>query len=205
MASKTVLVILVIWFILALAAGYFGFLNILPFPFPQIVLLFLFLLQIVLYWKSTSVKSWIDGVEFRPLILFHLTRFVGFLFLYLYSVGRLPSEFALVAGWGDIFVAVTAVLLTIAISFRRLPKLILIWNIIGLADIILVLITGARLGAGDPRLMAEFTKLPLSLLPTFVVPIVLSTHVFIFKKLFDRRSLYSSQRASNNSFDLSPR
>jgi hypothetical protein len=188
MSSKTVIIILSLWFLLALAAGYFGLLSIFPFPFPQIILFSLFFLQIVFYWKSTSVKSWVDGIDYRPLILFHLTRFVGLLFLYLYSVGRLPSEFALMAGWGDIFVAITAVLVTIVISFRSMPKLILIWNLIGLADILLVLMTGARLGAGDPRLMAEFTRLPLSLLPTFVVPIVLSTHAFIFKKLFDRRA-----------------
>lgn len=192
MSTKTVTIVLIIWFLLALAAGYFGFLSILPFPFPQIVLFSLFLLQLILYWKSAAVKSWVDSIDFRPLILFHLTRFVGFLFLYLYSVGRLPSEFAVMAGWGDVFVAVAAIALVIAISFRRSSKLILIWNIIGLADILMVLITAARLGAGDPRLMAEFTRLPLSLLPTFVVPIVLSTHVFIFKKLFGRRKEYLS-------------
>lgn len=180
-------VLLIIWFLLALAAVYFGLLSVLPFPFPQIILFTLFLLQIILYWQSASVKSWIDAVDFRLLILFHVTRFVGFLFLYLYSVGRLPSEFAVMAGWGDIFVAVTAVLVTIAISIRYMPKLILIWNILGLVDILLVLMTGARIGAVDPSLMAEFTKLPLGLLPTFVVPIVLATHVFIFKKLFDGR------------------
>lgn len=185
MSSKTAVIILVVWFLLALAAGHFGLLSVLPFPFPQIVLLSLFLLQIGLYWKSASVKAWVDNIDFTPLILFHLTRFVGFLFLYLYSVGRLPSEFAVPAGWGDIFVAATAILVVIVIRFRHVPKLILLWNVVGLIDILLVLLTGARLGAADPRLMAEFTKLPLSLLPTFVVPLVLSTHVFIFKKLYD--------------------
>lgn len=186
MSSKTAATILAVWFLTALAASYFGLLALLPFPFPQVVLFSLFFLQLLLYRKSAAVKSWVDRVDVRALILFHLTRFVGLLFLYLYSIGRLPSEFAVTAGWGDIFVAVTALIVVAVISFRRMPKLVLVWNIVGLADILLVLATGARLGANDPRLMAEFTRLPLALLPTFVVPIVLSTHVFIFKRLLDR-------------------
>ena len=188
MTSKTVAIILAVWFLLALAIGYWGLLAAFPFPFPQIVLFSLFLLQLLLYWKSPAVKSWIDRVDYRPLILFHVTRFVGFLFLYMYAVGRLPADFAVWAGWGDIFVATTAILVAALISFRRLPKLILVWNILGLADILFVLFNGARLGAADPRLMTEFTRLPLALLPAFVVPIVLSTHVFIFKKLIDKKS-----------------
>lgn len=186
MSSKTALTALAVWFLTALAASHFGLLALLPFPFPQVVLFSLFILQIVLYWRSTAVRKWVDGVDVRALMLFHITRFVGFLFLYLYSVGRLPSEFAVKAGWGDIFVAVTAIIVAVVISFRQMPKLVFAWNVVGLADILLVLATGARLGSTDPRLMAEFTRLPLALLPTFIVPIVLSTHVFIFKKLLDQ-------------------
>jgi hypothetical protein len=43
-----------------------------------------------------------------------------------------------------------------------------------------VLANGARLFIGDPAIAAPFTTLPLALLPTFVVPLVIVTHVLLF-------------------------
>ena len=58
-----------------------------------------------------------------------------------------------------------------------------IWNFIGLIDILMVVITAARLGLADPVSMRALTVLPLSLLPTFLVPLIIATHVVIFARL----------------------
>ena len=55
--------------------------------------------------------------------------------------------------------------------------------VLGLADILLVLATGVRLGLRDPAAVDGFVRMPLVLLPTFLVPLVLATHVLLFGRL----------------------
>ena len=54
------------------------------------------------------LRAWALTTDIRSLIAFHLIRFVGFYFLFLYSLGELPYNFAVFGGWGDIAVAVLA-------------------------------------------------------------------------------------------------
>ena len=49
-----------------------------------------------------GLRRWAFRVDTRRLIAFHLVRFVGIYFLYLYSQGELPYNFAVVGGIGDI-------------------------------------------------------------------------------------------------------
>ena len=50
----------------------------------------------------------------------------------------------------------------------------------GLLDLLFVVVTAARLGMADPASMAALLRLPLSLLPTFLVPLLLASHVLLF-------------------------
>ena len=73
-------------------------------------------------WLRPRFRAWLGGVDLRWLVAFHLTRFVGFYFLYLYARGQLPYDFAVPGGWGDIAVASLAiVLLLIGRPARRGP------------------------------------------------------------------------------------
>jgi hypothetical protein len=60
---------------------------------------------------------------------------------------------------------------------------VLVWNVIGLIDILFVAATAARLAAADPSSMRALLHLPLSLLPTFLVPLIIATHVWLFWRL----------------------
>lgn len=183
---KKVIVVIVFWFILALLAGALGFTQQMVPPLPQIVLFGLVLILILLFWLSSGFRIRILTFDIRLLVGVHLTRFVGFYFLYLYSLNRLPYDFAVLGGWGDIIVAALALLLLlfVDISTRRGVLIYFIWNTIGLIDILFVVATATRLAISDPQSMNELLILPLSLLPTFLVPIIIFTHIIIFVQLY---------------------
>ena len=130
-------------------------------------------------------RRFVERVDLRALVLFHLTRFVGVYFLVLHARGELPWAFAVPGGWGDIAVAASALLLVL----RARPdcsagrRAYVVWNVVGLLDILGVVLTASRLALADPESMRALLRLPLSLLPTFVVPIVIATHLLMLRRL----------------------
>jgi hypothetical protein len=136
------------------------------------------------YRASRSFRDWALTVDLRYLVSFHLTRFVGVYFLYLYSHRELPYEFAVPGGVGDIVVALVAIIVLVAPQKNpAIPKMYRLWNILGFVDILLVVFTAARLALANPASMKTLTHLPLSLLITFLVPIIIATHLLIFVRL----------------------
>lgn len=115
-----VLLLLAVWFVLALAAGASGRIAALRPPGPQLVLAGLTLTLVFLERQAEWLRSWIAGVSIRSLVGLHLTRFVGIAFLVLGRRGELPPAFATPAGWGDIVVASLAALLLLG---GRAPRL----------------------------------------------------------------------------------
>ncbi len=47
----------------------------------------------------------------------------------------------------------------------------------------LVVVTAARTGLGDPGSMAPLFSFPMSLVPTFIVPFVIASHLLVFWRL----------------------
>ncbi len=181
-----VLCLLGAWFLAALGVGGAGALVDLRPPWPQAILVSLTLATLLSLYRIGPIHSWAIHVDPRRLVAFHLTRFVGIYFLVLYSRGELPYEFAVIGGWGDIIVAAAAIPLMLTgplTSGRR--RLYLIWNVVGLVDILFVVATATRLALADPASMAPLLRLPLSLLITFVVPVVIATHVWLFRRISD--------------------
>lgn len=176
-------VVLGVWLVIAMAAGASGVLGRLPLPPPAIAVL-LSVLLLLLVRTSLHVRTALWSLGPKPLVLFHLTRVAaGAYFLVLYRRGELPGEFALVAGWGDIAVGLGALAVTMTClpARTRVQRAgLLFWNAAGLVDILGVLANGIRLLARDAALGEPFTSLPLAMLPTFVVPMVIVTHVLLF-------------------------
>jgi hypothetical protein len=140
---------------------------------------------LVAYSGVKGFRSWIFAIPLSWLICLHLTRFVGIYFLWLYERGELPFAFAVPGGWGDIAVATAALLLLV---FRPTSATVYrLWNIAGLADILIVVFTATRLALQDAASMAALLRLPLSLLPTFLVPLIIFTHIVILVRLRHER------------------
>jgi hypothetical protein len=57
---------------------------------------------------------------------------------------------------------------------------------LGLIDILFVVATATRLAVADPDSLNALLRLPLSLLPTFLVPLIIAGHVFVFWRLTRR-------------------
>jgi hypothetical protein len=181
-------VIVWLWLFAALAAGYFGLLQKLPAPAIQGVIVALTGALVLAYRAIEPFRRWIQELDVRALVLLHVTRFVGFYLIALYRKGILPYAFAVPAGVGDVAVAILA-LIVVFYPFSEVtrPRAIYIWNVVGLIDILLVVFSAARLGlAGSPELYA-LTYLPLSLLPTFLVPLIIASHLAIFARLNEAR------------------
>jgi hypothetical protein len=169
------------WFGIALLVGYTGILRNTPVPMP--VFAFAMTLTLLgLLAVRRDLRERVLGVGVRVLVAVHITRFVGYYFLSLYRQGLLPRDFAVPAGWGDIIVAITAIIVLIAFrpDSTRGRAAYLAWNILGLADILMVLSQAVRIMRSDPLMQGGFASLPLIVLPIFLVPIIIVTHVMIF-------------------------
>jgi hypothetical protein len=183
--SRAPYLLLAGWFLLAVAAGLSGRSAQLRYPAPQIVLGTLTLLCLVATAWFAPVRDWAYGLDIRALTALHLTRFVGIYFLLLYAKGQLPWAFAVPGGWGDIVVATLAALLLLLASptSARGRAAWIAWNVLGFLDIIFVVATAGRLFKTDPEGMQAMLRLPLSLIPTFLVPLVITSHVILLRRL----------------------
>jgi len=114
----------------------------------------------------------------------HTWRVAGITFLILYYHNQLPGVFALSAGWGDIAIGITAPFVAWGIS-RGIAKSqpILLWNALGLLDLAAAVTLGVLSSAGPLGILAHGTttqlmgRFPLSLIPTFLVPLFIIFHL----------------------------
>ncbi|MFB3106877.1 MAG: hypothetical protein ACE1ZA_18405 [Pseudomonadales bacterium] len=182
--ASIVRVALPLWLGIAVVLGASGRIETLQPPAPQLVLVALTAGTLAALWLVQSLRAWVQVVDVRWLVGFHLTRFVGVYFLLLYRQGELPYAFAVPGGWGDIVVAALAmVLIATGPPHGSRRRIFLAWNVLGLIDILFVVATATRLAFANPLSMAALLRFPLSLLPTFVVPLVIAIHVVLFVRL----------------------
>ena len=178
--------VLAAWLLAAIALSATGLLATLHPPAPQVIILVLTLTSLAVAKWIPSVRTSIDRADPRVLVALHVSRLVvGIAFLVLAARGGLPTAFALPAGYGDIAVglAATALICSVRPSSASSRTLYRAWNICGLADILFVVANAARIGLTAPAPMAPLLHPPLSLLPTFLVPLIITTHVLLFRRL----------------------
>ncbi len=176
-----------LWLVAAISIGFSGMLRQLRPPQPQIIIFGLTGGLVAAYWLSRSFRECLKEVDLRAVVGLHLTRFVGFYFLWLYGRGELPYRFAVPGGWGDIAVATgAAIILATWSGFGRRRPVLLVWNVIGLVDILFVMASAAAEARAVPLSMAALLRMPLSLLVTFLVPLIESSHLLVCARLMSR-------------------
>jgi hypothetical protein len=146
---------------------------------------------IVCHRRFPRFRSWVNAIDLRTVLLVHAVRApIGVGFLVMEAQGKLSGAFARVAGYGDIAVGLSALVLLWSFGprDRRQPtRGLLLWNALGLLDILIVVGQAQRLLLFvDPQGIMALAAFPGSMLPTFVVPIVITTHLLVFVRAFAR-------------------
>lgn len=186
--------IVAVWFAAALGASLSGLFaspaGALPLPLLAAVALPILAFFLV-YGLAPAFRSFVQGLDLRPLILIHSWRFVGLSFLILAAYGVLPLVFAVPAGVGDAVAAAGALVTGISLYSPggASRKLVAGWNAFGLADFVIAVTVGALAGSGGVLnasgavSTAAMGTFPLSLIPGFLVPLFVITHLIIHFQL----------------------
>jgi hypothetical protein len=180
-----------VWLAIVVVISGFGIPQKLQPPMPQLILAALTIILLMLSFVHSPLRTWVMEADWRALVELHLIRaFAGAGFLWAASRGRFPTQFAQMAGKGDIAVAVLGLLVILLVSPHRsyAPWIYGIWNTLGLLDILHVVADAARSANADPASMAQLLKPPFSLLPLFVVPILIASHVWLYERIYRRIS-----------------
>jgi hypothetical protein len=187
------------WFVFAFSAAAFHLFNTDP-NLPPLALGLAALTPIVafLVWFATSTgfRQFALSLDTRALTLVHFWRaVVGFTFLVLYARGMLPGIFALPAGWGDIAIGVTAPLAAFKLANVSRRRGFILWQILGVVDLVTALTLGPVATLINPHEVGTsmMTVLPMSLIPTFAVPLLIALHVIGIAQAKGWREMQSVQ------------
>jgi hypothetical protein len=174
--------LIAVWFVFAFSAGALDLFKTDP-KLPPLTLGLAVLIPIVvfLFWFAASAgfRQFTLSLNPRTLTFVQSWRIAGLAFLALYTVGLLPGIFALPAGWGDIAIGATAPwVATNFVNFSHRRGFIF-WQILGIFDLVSAVTVGttARLISPHGAATAAMTVLPMSLIPTFAVPLFMMLHV----------------------------
>lgn len=194
--KKLTTTILLLWFLLALGCSLLGVFD--SQQRPPIALGFAAILPVIAFaiWRlrSPASRQFVLGANLRLLTLAQTWRVGGIVFVILYQRGVLPGMFALPAGWGDFAIGVTAPLITWAIAVNKnFPeRAFVLWNVLGLIDLVMAVTLGILGSAGPLGIFAaEITTqamgtFPLSLVPTFFVPLLAILHLISLGRVYDQ-------------------
>ncbi len=158
----------------------------------------------VALWRSETLSRILDAVPQSWLVGVQAYRTIGVIFLILLGLGRLPSEFALPAGIGDVLVGVTApvVALVYANGGKSRELLVRAWNTFGILDLIVAVGTGFMTSPSPLQLLSTqapnelIGAFPLVMIPVFAVPISILLHLLSLMKLRRTRVQKTASRST---------
>lgn len=186
---KTIVgVVLFLWLVLAFILGannaYVRAPGALPLPILAGVLAPI-LVFLGLYWTVRRFRDFVLSIDLPIAAGIQAWRFGGLGFIALYAYGVLPGLFAWPAGLGDMAIGATAPFVILAL--RRQPafaagRLFLIWNLLGILDLVVAVGLGALSSVLSIGISAGITtfpmgEMPLVLVPTFLVPLFIMLHL----------------------------
>ncbi len=131
-------------------------------------------------WFASSATFRQFALSLNPKILTvtNTWRIMGFTFVLLEAHGTLPAIFAFPAGYGDMAVGATASLVAWQLANSAHRNSFILWQAVGILDLVTAVSLGTTAGFISPHSasMVAMTELPLSLIPTFLVPLFLIFH-----------------------------
>ena len=142
-------------------------------------------------WQSASVARLVSAIPLHWLVAAQVYRIEGGIFLLLWADGRLPWQFALPAGIGDVTTGIFAVVVAAQLA-RNAPgayRATYAWCLFGIADLVVAIAMGAMTSPGRAHLLAFdapnllMTAYPLVMVPTFAVPLALMLHGLVLLRL----------------------
>ncbi|HEY3988444.1 MAG TPA: hypothetical protein VGM02_04040 [Acidobacteriaceae bacterium] len=137
-------------------------------------------------------RDLVARLPLETLVGVQAVRVLGITFILLYWAKRLPAPFAPVAGWGDVAVGLLAIPLGLLLARGpgSVPKaLIVLWNVLGLTDLVVAVALGATSSPGPLQIFhsepssAIMSSLPWILIPCFLVPSLAFLHLCTFYRL----------------------
>jgi hypothetical protein len=186
--------LLIAWLMIAQQLGsanvYFGQS---PKAVPTVVFGFLVPLLIGLFGlrMSRSVIALASAIPLPFIAAAQVYRVAGVIFIVLWANGRMPWEFALPAGIGDVATGCYG-LVVAALLAQNAPnahKTAFRWTLFGIGDLVVAITMGALTAPGLPHLLALdapnvlITSYPLVMVPTFAVPLALILHALFLWRL----------------------
>jgi hypothetical protein len=179
--GKYTLALIIVWFVLALSASalhlFQNNVNRIGLATASAALL-----PIVAFalWFAFSAAFRQFTMSLSPVLLTAAQswRILGFVFLLAEARGTLPALFALPAGYGDMFIGITAAFAAWQLATPQHRNSFIFWQLLGITDLVTAVSLGvtARILAPYGPTTAPMTTLPLSLIPTFLVPLFLILH-----------------------------
>jgi hypothetical protein len=119
----------------------------------------------IAYRASPGFRAYVLDLDMRVVIGVQLWRVVGVAFLFALAFDRLPAEFAVPAGLGDIATGVAALAAVVALLRDSLTKVgFYAFTALGIGDFLVAIVTGLSLRP------AELDLWPLIVFPTLMVP-----------------------------------
>lgn len=141
-------------------------------------------------WASLSprFRKFLLTADPHTLTFLQGWRVAGFVFVVVGAFQILPGIFAYSAGYGDLLIGLTAPL---AANFLTKPGrrgALIAWQFLGILDLVMAVTLGALASpqvhlVGGALTTAPLMVLPLSIVPTFAVPLVLILHITCIAKL----------------------
>ena len=124
-----------------------------------------------------------------PILLLHSFRFVGLSFLVPGVVSPLlPNAFARPAAYGDLITSLLALLAIGTLNKRAGTAVLWAFNIFGLLDLVYAFYQGFRTGFPAGLQGAAY------FIPTVLVPLLIVTHLLVFRILLRQRGEITARR-----------
>ena len=174
------------------ASGRLAFSPDAPAPVMGILLATPLLAAGLLAFSSQKIRAALLGLPLQLLVGLNAMRTLGALFLFDFIAGTLKGPFPFFAGLGDVLTGLLAIPLALRIAGSHPPssRTIAQWNALGALDLLVAVTLGITSVPGSPLQLIHagigtqaVQYLPLSLVPTVLVPFYLLTHALVAIKL----------------------